>query len=372
MILFRRIDRRLPAALITTLCISFLVFLCGWQARGVRMVADLNLPADPLLAFHLPQVASADILNLLPAAFSVALFSLVEAISIARALSQSEGDKFDASREFIGQGLASIAGGFFQSIPTTGSPSRSAVNHTAGAKTRLAAAFSGGFVLILLLIFSRWIGYIPIPGLTAVIIVSAAGLIDTRQIRLTWNTRIISRLVMAVTFFSVLLLPLYLAIYAGVLLTILIHLYESSRLHLNSLVFTGSGQVLEKPLADLLNLHPPVGVINVEGDLFFGAVHQLENAIESCCRAGIKVLVLRLRRAHMLASTGVVALQGILATARKAGMVIMLSGVSPQVRSILESSQITHLIGEEHIFFGSESLFESTRRAVAAATKLLE
>jgi SulP family sulfate permease len=83
----------------------------------------------------------------------VALFSLIEAISIARALSVSSGLKIDPSREFIGQGLDSIAWGFMQCIPSSGSPSRSAVNDNAGAKTRLAAVFSGSSVWLMHVVF---------------------------------------------------------------------------------------------------------------------------------------------------------------------------------------------------------------------------
>jgi SulP family sulfate permease len=81
-------------------------------------------------------------------------------------------------------------------IPSSGSPSRNAVNLNAGAKTRLAAAFLGAIVWLSLVIFSGLFGYIPSPGLAAVVVVSAMGLINPVHIRLTWNTRSINRIVM--------------------------------------------------------------------------------------------------------------------------------------------------------------------------------
>jgi sulfate permease, SulP family len=372
MLVVRRINRRLPAAMLAILCASLLVLLGGWHGDGVKLVADLNLPENPGLALHIPQAPWQSLLDLLPMAGAVALFSLVEAMSIARALSLSSGEKIDPSREFIGQGLASIVGGFMQCIPSSGSPSRSAVNYNAGAKTRLAAAFSGGFVFLMLVIFAKWIGYIPMPGLAAVVVVSALGLIDVKQIMLTWNTRTFSRVVLAATFAATLFLQLHLAIYFGVLLTILIHVYETSHLHLTYLVINAAGQVAEKPMQALFDDCPPIAVINVEGDLFFGAVSELEAAFEHCQQVGVRVLVLRLRRTRLLASTGVVALQGICAAARKSGTIVLLSGVNPQISSILNASKVTQWLGIDRVFGNTEILFESTQQAIAAAAQMLK
>jgi SulP family sulfate permease len=371
MVLVRRINRKLPAALIAIAAAGVLVQLAGWQTQGVRLVSDLGLPANPGLSLHLPQVGLSDWLDLLPAAGAVALFSLVEAMSIAKALGQASGQRPDASREFIGQGMASIACGLLQAIPSSGSPSRSAVNFNAGAKTRLAAAFSGGFVWLSLVIFIGLIGYIPVPGLAAVVVVSALGLVDRKHTLLTWRTRSFSRLVMASTFAATLLLPLHIAIYLGVVLSILIHLYESGRLNLAYLVFEEDGRVREKALAELYAAKPAVAVLNVEGDLFFGAVTDLERAVDGCLDAGVRVLVLRLRRIHSLASTGVTTLQWAIVAARRRGTTVLLSGVSPEARAMLDSVGISMLVGDANIFEGGEVVFESTRRALEAARGIL-
>jgi sulfate permease, SulP family len=370
LLILRKIDRRLPSAMLAIIFGALLVALTGWHSQGVKLVSDLGLPANSRLAFHLPQAPLKNIIALLPNAGAVALFSLVEAMSIARALSLSSGKKIDPSREFIGQGLASIAGGFMQCLPSSGSPTRSAVNYNSGAKTRLAAAFSGILVWLMLVLFSAWIGKIPMAGLAAVVVVSAIGLIDLKHITMTWNTRPMSRLVMVTTIVATLLMPLQYAIYLGVILTIINHLFESSHLHLSFLVFGEHGQIIERPIKELSNECPKVMVINVEGDLFFGAVNELEDSFNQCRQAGVKVLILRVRRMRMLASTGILTLQGLLFSGRKAGMTILLSEVSPEIHSILNTSKVTQLIGEANIFGSTDILFEATRRAVEQAELL--
>ncbi len=365
MLVGKRISRKMPAALFSIIMVTALVQLMGWQHFGVRLVSDIGLPQNATVGFHLPQIPLETMVDLLPAAGAVALFSLVEAMSISKALSMTSGKSVNPSREFIGQGLASLVGGLTSCIPSSGSPSRSAVNFNAGAKTRLAAAFSGGFVWLSLVIFAGFFGYIPLPGLAAVVVISAMGLINREHIKLTWNTRSISRLVFGVTFAATLLLPLHLAIYLGVLLSIGIHLFESAQIHLSYVVITEDGHVIEKRMEDLYNEKPQIAILNVEGNLFFGAVAVLEEAIQKCLKSGVKVLVLRLRRMHTLASTGITALQWSIVSAQRMGTAFLLSEVTPEIYRVLKDSHVNDLIGEERIFQCNEVLFEATERAVA-------
>jgi sulfate permease, SulP family len=370
MLVMRRYLKKLPAALIAIVACAVLVQLAGWGSGAVRLISGLGLPAQPGISLHFPQVDAQDWLDLLPAAGAVALFSLVEALSISRALGLASGEQPDSSREFIGQGLAALAGGLTQCMPPSGSPSRSAVNLRAGARTRLAAASSGGFVWLTLALFAPWIGAIPLPGLAAVVVVSALGLVDTRQIALTWRTRPASRLVMAVTFAAALFLQLHYAIYLGMALSIGIYLYESSRLRLRYLVFDEHGRVAEKSMDELYAAPPPVAVINVEGDLYFGAVRDLEEAVARCRTCGLRALVLRLRSMHNLASTGVTALAWAIRNSQKAGMTVLLSGVDPAMGRILAAGGIIDLVGAENVFVCEETLFEATLAAYQKAQTL--
>jgi sulfate permease, SulP family len=252
-----RISRFVPWPLIAIIAASVWVQLVGWEAHGIRLVADLGIPENPLPAF-LPcqRFQWVKFCRWHRQRARWRSFGLVEAMSIAKALSLSSGQRIDPSREMVGQGLASMAGGFFQSIPSSGSPSRSAVNYNAGAKTKLSGAFSGLFVLLVLVLFARWTAYIPMPALAAVVIVSAYGLIDRRHIVLTWQARAASRIVLVTTFAATLLLPLHYAIYLGGLLSILIYLYESGHLELSYLTVNEDGYFVEHQLEDLYK-NPP-------------------------------------------------------------------------------------------------------------------
>ena len=168
----KRISGIIPAALLAICLAGALVVVAGWQNQGVKLVSDLGSLQNVGLTFHIPKVNLSNAQMLLASAGAIALLSLVESMSVAKAIGLSSGQRINASREFVAQGLASIAGGLFQAIPSSGSPSRSAVNLGSGAQSRLASAFSGVLVLLAVLAFSRLIGFIPVASLAGVVIVS--------------------------------------------------------------------------------------------------------------------------------------------------------------------------------------------------------
>jgi SulP family sulfate permease len=142
MLILRKLNPKLPAGLITVALTGIAVYLTGLAENGVRLVDAFGLPEYIQLTFHIPEITLSEIPSLLVPGAAVALFGLMETVSITKAMSQMTGDRPDPSREMVGQGLASLTGGFFHCMPSSGSPSRTVINVVSGAKTRLSAVFS--------------------------------------------------------------------------------------------------------------------------------------------------------------------------------------------------------------------------------------
>lgn len=104
--------------------------------------------------------------------------------------------------------------------------------------------------------------------------------------------------------------------------------------------------------------------MNVEGDLYFAAVDDLETHINEIIDSTIKVIILRLRRMRLLASTGATALEGLLMQAECNGTMIVFSGVSEETFGILRNCGIEERMGKSNIFSATEIPYESTRRAL--------
>ena len=371
MLILRKLNPKLPAGLITVALTGIAVYLTGLAEHGVRLVDAFGLPEYIQLTFHIPEITLSEIPSLLVPGAAVALFGLMETVSITKAMSQMTGDRPDPSREMVGQGLASLTGGFFHCMPSSGSPSRTVINVVSGAKTRLSAVFSGLSVLLFILAASRLIGYIPMAALGAVVIVSSAGLINLKLIRMTWQSGIQSRIVMSLTFFAALILPLDYAIFVGILASILIFLGESSRINLSYISADESGQFLELPLEAIKSQGSQIIIVNVEGDLYFAAVEGLQDKLEEILEIHPKVLILRFRRTHLLASTGVVALNQFIRSARKAGIQVLFCGVHHEIMTTLESAGILNTVGPANVFPADDRLLDSTQQALARAKTLI-
>ncbi len=371
MILIRAINPKLPAALATILFVSLLAHVLNWNSLGVRLVNDVGLPQQLAIQFHIPNITLESITDLLIPSAAVALFGLMEAVSITKAMSQMTGDPLDPSKEMIGQGIASTVGGFFYCIPSSGSPSRTVINVVNGAKTKVSAIISGLSVWIFILLFSRLIGYIPIPALAGVVVVSSASLINPDLIKMTWQSRLNSRIVLLITFTSSLLLPLEYAIFLGILSTILLYLGESSHVNLTYILEDENGMFMELPMNTIKEKKPEIAIVNIEGDLYFAAVEELQQQINLILDSGLKVLILRFRRTHLLASTGIMALGHLIKSARDKGVEVLFCGVHDEIRETLESSGILESIGQSHIFIANDQLFTSAQKALIEAKALL-
>lgn len=371
MIIISRFNPRLPAGLITVILITLVVRFAGLEEHGVQLVSAYGLPESIQLSFHLPDISLSEFPALLVPGLAVALFGLMETVSITKAMSQITGEHPDPSREMIGQGLASFVGGFFYCMPSSGSPSRTVINVTSGAKTRLSAIFSGLAVLVFIRAASSVIGYIPMAALGAVVVVSSAGLINIKLIHLTWQSRITSRVVMSLTFFSALILPLEYSIIIGAISSLLIFLGESSLINLSYIKEDENGQFIELPITSIKQHHPEIVIVNVEGNLYFAAIEGLQKELEDIIESSPKVLILRFRRTHLFASTGAVALKQFVKSTQEAGIHVLLCGVHKEILETLEMAGILDSIGQTNVFTVNDQILDSTHEALKKAKYLL-
>lgn len=123
-----------------------------------------------LPSLSVPRLSWDDIVQLVSAAFVIALVAFMESISMAKAMATRTKQRVDANQELIGQGLANMSGSFFQSYPVAGSFSGSAINLQAGAKTGLAGVFNGLFVGLTLLLLTDYLYHLPQAVLSVIII----------------------------------------------------------------------------------------------------------------------------------------------------------------------------------------------------------
>lgn len=249
----------------------------GNAVTEIATVGALPATLPPLSA---PSLTIDHIKHLAPSALAVALFALTEAVSIGRALAARGGYRIDGNQEFIGQGLSNIGGAFFSGYVATGSFNRSAVNFEAGAKTPLAAVLAGAFLMAIVLFVAPLAAYLPKAAMAGVLFLVAWGLVDLREIRHILRASRRETAVVAVTFFSALFLELEFAIFAGVLLSLVLYLERTSKPRIVTLNPDPRlpGRALSSDPA--VAACPQLCIARIDGSLFFGSVAHVENTFD--------------------------------------------------------------------------------------------
>jgi len=273
-LIIRHLRPRAPALLLAMVIGSVVSLLLDGQAHGVRLVGALPASLPPL---SFPGFDLDTLRILVPGALAVAMHGLAEAVSIARAVAIRSNQPIDNSQEFVGQGLANIVGSFFSAYATSGSFTRTGVNYEAGARTPLAAVFSALLLAGIVLLVAPVTAYLPIAAMAGVILLVAAGLINLRGIRHIIRTDRAEAGVLAATFLSTLFVELEFAIYAGVILSLLLYLRRTSHPHCITLAPDPGSP--HRPLVNArrhgLAECPQLMILRLDGSIFFGAVNHV-------------------------------------------------------------------------------------------------
>ncbi len=363
----RRIWRMLPGPLIAVGGAALAAYLMGWSPQQVPLIGPLpsNLPH-----FQLPHLNWSTAEEMLGGAIAIALLGLVESVAISKSIAVRSGQRINANQEFFSQGLSNVLTSFFQCIPGSGSFSRSALNYTAGAATRVASLFSALFIVVAYLLFSTQARYIPLASLAAILFIVAWHLIDFNYIRRIIRTSREDTVVCLITFLATLLMPLAYAIYIGIFLNIGLYLRQASRLHMAEMVRTQAGPFIERPITDRTG-RKAVLFLQLEGDLFFGVADELRDRLIEVANSGVTVVIFRLKRTLSIDATILGVFQEFALTMQQRGGYVLLCGVKDELLQRIEHFGLLDIIGRDNVFPVSYGIFTSAKQALHRARQLV-
>jgi SulP family sulfate permease len=346
-VLLRWLNPRLPGPLLAMVAAAGAVALLGLDGAGVVVIGELPRGLPPLTG--LPVFDLQLIAQLSTGALAVAAIGLVEAMSIARSIAGASGQRLDSNQEFVGQGLANIAAGFFSGYPCSGSFTRSAVNYEAGGQTRMAALLSGVFVLIATLLLAPFTAYVPRAALAGVLILTAYSMINRDEIARIWRGARADAAIMIVTFLATLFLHLEFAVMAGILLSFGVYILKTSVPEVFSVVPDEDFRhFTPRPAAPTC---PQLAILEIFGDLYFGAVSHVEQTIHEHLRAhpDQRFLLLRMHSVDQCDFSGIHALEAIVHDFRDRGGDVFLVRVHEAVLDIMQSTGFYDQLGADHV-----------------------
>ena len=354
-VVFKRFTPKLPDALISMVIASGVVFFLNLDKIGVDVIGQLPNTLPPLV--KLPVFNLEFIAKLSTGALAVGTIGLIQTIAIARSLAAHTKQRLDSNQEFVGQGLANIACGFFSGYAGAASFSRSVVSIESGARTPLSAVFSGIFVLVGMLVLAPLGAYLPRAALAGVLILTAVGMVNRAEMmRILEGTRG-DALIMLVTFFGTLFLPLEFAVLSGVLLSFGYYIMKTSAPRVYSVLPDESFKhfIEKQPYQKSC---PQLGILKISGDLYFGAVNHVEEAILDHLKQNPdeRFLLLRMQGINQCDFSGIHMLETIRETCRERGGDLFLMKVQKPVRAVMESTGFYNVMGAEHFLNEDEAL----------------
>ncbi|WP_264030885.1 SulP family inorganic anion transporter [Cellulosimicrobium sp. SH8] len=367
--LARSVRRLVPVALLVAMvAVTVVVVAAGID---VRQVADIASIPSALPGLSLPDLSAAP--ALVGGAVAVALVGLAQAASIAPSMPNPDGSRSDTNADFRSQGWANVAGGLFQALPSGGSMSRTGVAAEAGARTRWAGAVSGAFLALVVLLLGGLAELIPMPVIGGLILVVGGELVwgKRREIALVFRTSPLSSLAMVVTFVATTQVPLQQAIVVGAVLSLLLYCVQAarqSRLVLLTRAPDGGWRTSQELPTRLRS--GEVTVLDFSGTSFFAALPRIESQFPDGNGAERAVLVLVLRTLPDIPSSAVMEL--LHRTARHLaaqGNRLVLVGVSPAMRQLLERTGTVAELGEDAVVDASAEVMGGLDDAVAAAER---
>jgi SulP family sulfate permease len=259
-----------------------------------------------------------------------------------------------------------------QCMPGSGSLTRSTINYQAGAATKAAGLISAGAVAVILLAFAPFTQYVPKPALAGLLLVTAWRLVDRHRLLYCLRaTRFDAGLALA-TAAAAIFISIEFSILIGTFLSFLFFVPRAARLQASELVVSPERVVRERQAGD--PQCTKMALFSLEGELFFGAAPELdEHLADLTGRAdqGIRIVLLRLKRARNPDMVCLERLQRFLEDMRERGVTVLLCGVRADFGRALDNVGFQRALPAECLFLEEAATGSSTLRAVRHAYELL-
>ena len=260
-------------AIITT---TLIVWWLDLNALGVQVVGDIprGLPPLTLPSFSIDMWGT-----IIGAAILISVIGFVESVSVAHTLAAKKRQRIDPDQELIGLGAANLAASFTGGFPVTGGFSRSIVNYDAGSNTPASGAYTAIGLAGVSLFLTPLIYNLPKATLAATIIVAVLSLVNFSVLKKSWYYSKADFAAVLATMCITLLMGVELGITAGVSISILIHLYRTSRPHMAVVGQVPKTEHYRNVLRHDVLTSPAILTIRVDESLYFANARFLEDRI---------------------------------------------------------------------------------------------
>lgn len=373
----KKISKRIPAAAIM---LAFAGIVCYFlslspYATFSSHVTLVGSSADLFEFFPLfswPSFNLGIMNHMIAVAFAVALVSIIETTCSAKSIAATSGQGISINQEILAVGVANVVSSCTGSMPVSVSNSRSQANLHSGAQTRFSAIFSALFVAGIVGYLGMFVNSIPLPALSALLFITAFGLVNLKQFHLCIKSTSSDAFVLITTFTACIFFNLDMAFYIGVVLSISLYLKKAAMPQLAEYAIEDNGGL--KSLGVLQAFaEKTIRVIKVEGELFFGSADIFYTTLKALAEDDktTQVILLQLKNARDIDATSCLALLQLHEYLEKAGRHLILSGMTHEMWDVMSNSGLIKTIGKENLFVFDERQPQAYMQKAIARAKAL-
>ena len=345
----RQLKPLFPGALLVVVLGILGSWYGGWGAEGVRLVGEIPTGLPDLTA---PSLNMESVQSLLPTAVTLALVQFMSVMSLGKVFSSS-GDH-EPNKELVAIGASNMGGSFFQSIPVSGSFSRTAVNAQAGARTPVSDVFAAAVIGLTLFFLTPLFRLLPLPILAGIIVVACFNLIDVEELIYLFRTKRRDGFIALLTIVTVLGVGIQEGILTGIGASVLAVLYRMSRpnvVELGHVPGTRQFRDLDRfPEAETIS---GIFIIRMDASFSFANAEFLKDRLVRGATEGgsaIGAVVIDASSVNDLDTTAVSALGEVVETLAEEEVDLYFAGMTGPVRETLLRSGLKDKVGEENFF----------------------
>lgn len=325
---------------------ALLTWAGQWQAMGVRIVGAVPQGLPPLT---LPLWDVALWQALAVPALLISVVGFVESVSVGQTLAAKRRQRIVPDRELVALGASNLGAALTGGFPVTGGFARSVVNFDAGAQTPAAGVFTAVGLLLVALLLTPALYYVPLAALAATIVVAVLSLVDLRILRSTWAYSRADFSAVVVTLLVTLGAGVEAGLMAGVALSLLLYLYKTSRPHIAEVGLVPGTEHFRNVLRHRVQVSPQLASLRVDESLYFANARVLEDRVNALVaeRPQLKHLVLQCSAINDIDASALESLEAIDQRLRDAGLRLHLSEVKGPVMDRLQATAfLAHLSGQ--------------------------
>ena len=298
-----------------------------------------------------PDITWENLKGLFPTAMVIAVLGAIESLLSATVADGVCGDHHNSNQELIGQGVANLCTPLFGGIPCTGAIARTMTNINNGGRTPVAGIVHAVVLLVIFLVLMPLAAFIPMSCLAGVLVIVSYNMSGWRTFMQLMKNPKSDITVLLITFFLTVIFDLTVAIEVGLLIACLLfmrRMAESTQIKVIADEIDPNDETDAEVHEEHLIIPQGVEVYEINGPYFFGIANKFEELM-AVMDNHPKVRVIRMRRVPFIDSTGIHNLQNLCEMSHREGTHIVLSGVTPNVYSVLEHNGFCQLLGKDHI-----------------------